>query len=71
MILAVDRSRGLKSRASENFKVLLGANYDPNWSYQLVFPSSIPQKRREGWQLVMEDADEILGQALVVVGKEN
>ena len=70
-MIAMDRSRGLESRANDNFKVLLGPNFNPNWSYQLVFPSSLPQKVRMGWSLVMENADEILGQSLVVVGKEN
>ena len=70
-MIAMDRSRGLESRANDNFKALLGANFNPNWSYQLVFPSSLPYKVRLGWSLVMENADEILGQPLVVVGKEN
>lgn len=57
------------SKASENFKRLLGATYDPELDYQLVFPSSVPTKRRDGWTLVMEDADEILGQTLAIVAR--
>ena len=71
MIVAVDRSKGLESRANDNFRALLGTNFNPNWSYQLIFPSSLPYKSRDGWSLVMENADEILGQSLVVIGKAN
>ena len=57
-------------KAHENFKRLLGAKYDPEKDYQLVFPSSVPTKRRDGWRLVLEDAETILGQALCIVERD-
>lgn len=55
--------------ATDNFKAILGAQFDPSWCYQLVFPTSLQVKRLDGWQLVHENGDEILGQTLIVIGK--
>ena len=52
-----------------HFRSILGAEYDPQWDYQLVFPSSLPTKRRDGWTLVREDVEEILGQSLYLIGR--
>ena len=56
-------------QATLAFRRLLGAAYDPNWAYQLIFPTSYPVKHRDGWTLVHEEADSILGQTLVLVGR--
>ena len=58
-----------KSTPQANFLRLLGAKYNENFDYQLVFPSSVPTKRRDGWQVVLEDAKTILGQPLHLIAR--
>jgi hypothetical protein len=63
-------SNGHRMTKQQNFKILLGPKYDSNLEYQLVFPSSYQAKARDGWKLELEDAEQILGQSLIVISRE-
>lgn len=52
-----------------HFQVLLGEEYDENWDYLLVLPSSVALKTQQGFTLVKRDAGDVDGQPLVCIGR--
>lgn len=49
--------------------MILGDLYDDDWEYILVLPSSVQLKQQQGFSLVKEDASEVQGQTLHLIGR--
>jgi hypothetical protein len=52
-----------------HIQMILGDLYDDDWEYLLVLPSSVTLKQQQGYSIVKEDASEVQGQSLYLVGR--
>ena len=52
-----------------HFQLLLEEDYNPNWDYLLILPSSLPVKEQEGFSLLLDKAGDVQGQPLYLVGR--
>ena len=52
-----------------HFRAILDEDYDPDWLYLLILPSSLPVKEQQGFSLLRKDAGDVYGQPLYLICK--